>query len=124
MALDVFVKLDAKIVAYRGAGVVVTAQTAVAAATQSHVAPSVPVTTPGSWLVSYFADRSAAVTAITPPASVSSRDVMYGTAAGKIDALVGDSNGSVGVGASGTRTATTNATTIRDVTASLVLPPQ
>ena len=122
--VDVLGKVDAKIVAYRAAGPVVTAAAAVAAATVSHVAPSVQISPPGSWLVSYFADRSSAVTTITPQASVSARDVKYGTGSAKIDALLGDSAGSLAVGASGTRTATTDAKSIRDVTVSLVLPPQ
>lgn len=124
MTLDVFVKLDAKLVAYRSAGALVTSRSAVAAATTSHVAPGVPVATAGSWLVSYFATRSTAVTTFTPPATVIERASGYGTGSGKIDALVGDSAGSVAAGESGTRTATTDARSVRDLTVTLVLPPQ
>ncbi|MDQ2781983.1 MAG: PKD domain-containing protein [Actinomycetota bacterium] len=121
--LDTFAKVDLKLAVYRGAGAITVAQTAVASAVSAHVAPAVTVTAAGSWLVSYFADRSTAIASLTPGAGVTSRDVLYGSGSGKIDALLGDSSGSVAVGNTGTRTTTSDAKSIRDVTLSLVLPP-
>ncbi len=86
----------------------------------SHATPSVTVGSPGSWLVSYWADKSSATTDWTASAGVVVRDEAIGTGGGRITALLGDSGGPVPTGTAGGRTATTDAAS-RAATVSIVL---
>ena len=77
--------------------------------TATHVSPSLSVTA-GSWAVTYWADKSSATTAWTPPTGVSSRDTSIDTGSGRFGSLLVDSGAAVPAGSYGGRTATTNAT--------------
>jgi hypothetical protein len=86
------------------------------------VTPVVNVSTGGSWLLSYWADKSSTTTNWTPPAGSVTRDVRIGSGSGLIGALVADSGASVPTGNAGGLTATTNAAS-RATMISVVLTP-
>ena len=79
-------------------------------ATTSHVAPSLPVTA-GSWVLSYWADKSDTTSTWTPPAGVTGRDVAIGTGAGHFSSLLADSGGPVPAGSYSAKVATTDVST-------------
>jgi hypothetical protein len=121
-------KINIQLLAYRGtsttAPVATAAKTAEAAGLTSHTTPDVALTDPGAWVVSYWADKSSATTAWTPPADVTSRVTLYGTGAGRVTSLSADSGGPVTTGTYGGRVATTDAASGRSVTFTVVLAPR
>ena len=126
VTLGEITKSDVRLLAYSGtaAGAPWSATvTADAAATTSHPAPATTVTTPGSWVVRYWADKSAATTTSwTPPAGVTARSTAFGTGTTYISSLVGDLDGSSAIGTVPGSAATTNAAS-RGVGITLVLTP-
>ena len=74
--------------------------------TASHVAPAVTVATAGSWVVSFWSDKSSSTTAWTPPSTATLRDQVYGTGGGRVTALIADSNAAMAPGTYPTQTAT------------------
>ena len=80
---------------------------ATAAASSSDTAPGLTGLTDGSFVVSYWADKSSATTSFTAPAAVTTRALTLGAGAGAVNGLLGDSGGSV-FGSYGPQTATTN----------------
>ena len=88
----------------------------------SHVSPQVSVTTPGSWLVTYWADKSATTTAWNGPAGSTHRQSLLGSGTGYISSLLVDSGAPVATGSAGSLTATTNAAS-RGGSVSIVLRP-
>jgi hypothetical protein len=86
-----------------------TAVSSTAASTATHTTPAVSGLTAGTWVVSFWTDKSTTTSSWTPPAGVTQRAVVYGTSGGAISALLADS----GAGVSGSypgQTATTNVT--------------
>ncbi len=62
----------------------------------SHAAPAVSGLASGSWVVSYWTDKSSTTTAWTLPGAVTKRGLpVYGSGNGAISAAIGDSNGAV-----------------------------
>ncbi len=74
----------------------------------THVAPAVGVTEAGSWLVSYWSEKSSTVSTWTPPANATSRAIPAATGGGKVSSLLADSNAIVPVGTAAARSATTS----------------
>jgi PKD repeat protein len=121
-----FAKAALRILAYRGtsgaAPVASVAKAADPAATTSHPAPAVSVATAGSWVVSYWSDKSSATTAWTAPVGVTARGTSIGSGSGRVTSLTADSGGTVPTGTYGPLTATTDAST-RGLTWTIVLAP-
>ena len=90
----------------------------------SHPAPDVAVTTAGSWLVNYWAEKSSADVTWTRPAGTSTRTTDAAGGNGKVSALLADSSAPVPTGTANGPTATTNTDVGRSATFSLVLAPQ
>ena len=84
--------------------------------------PAVNITTAGSTLVSYWADKSSATTGWTLPADVTLRNQQVGSPSGHIAAAVGDS-GALPPGPNGSKTAVANSANQRGVVWSIVLVP-
>ena len=92
--------------------------------TASHSAPAVAVGTAGSWVVSFWSDKSSSTTAWTLPAAVTGRDQTIGTGSGRLTAALGDSDGPVATGTYPAQTATVGATASgKGATISVVLVP-
>jgi PKD repeat protein len=92
------------------------------ASTTEHVTPMVNVSVGGSWLLSYWADKSSSTTNWTAPGSSVTRDERIGSGSGRISSLVADSGAPVPNGSAGGLTATTDAAS-RATMISLVLAP-
>jgi len=80
-----------------------------AAQQAAHTTPAVSSSNAGSWLVSYWADRSSTTDGWTWPAALNKQSTSFGTGGGRITALFGDSGQAVGVGALPGLTATAKA---------------
>ena len=93
--------------------------------TATHVAPAASVTTAGSWVLSFWADKSSTTTAWTLPSSTTSRDINVGTGSGRVTAAIADTGSSSATGSYPSRTATVAVgPSTKGVTMSLVLAPQ
>ncbi|MFB9313974.1 PKD domain-containing protein [Nocardioides plantarum] len=123
VASSAYVKSAMSITAYRsdGAAAVASAGSAVNTAATSHTTPSVPVTETNAWLVSYWSEKSSAVSTWTAPGSVTSRTAAASTGSGKVSSVVGDSAGAVPPGTAAGRTATTSAPSSRSLMFSVVV---
>jgi PKD repeat protein len=77
----------------------------------------------GSWVVSYWADKSATTTAWTPDASVATRATACSLDSGRICSALADSAAPVPAGTYGHITATTNTASDKATMWSIVLPP-
>jgi PKD repeat protein len=86
----------------------------------SHVAPAVSAGD-GDWVVSFWGERSAATTAWSAPAGVTTRSVTSDSGSLTVTALVGDSGGPVAAGSYGARTAVTDVATQRTAMWSIAL---
>lgn len=119
-----FLKSDLTVAAYRGTAAGPIAASAVRAdlaTTASHATPQVEVVESGSWLISYWADKSSATTRWVSTAGQTSRTGSTGTGGGHITAALADSAGPVAPGMRGALTATADAAGSRAVTFSVVL---
>jgi PKD repeat protein len=121
------VRGDLVLAAYRGTsttdplGAVVTAAETVNRAT--HTTPTASVTTAGSWVASYWADKTAATTSWTAPTGQQVRQQFAGTGAGHTSGLITDGGANAPVGQVGGLTATANSSTSNAVMATIVLNP-
>ena len=75
----------------------------------THTTPGANVATAGSYVVSYWADKSSATTGWTLPAGQTQRALALGTGPGRITSVASDLNAAAPVGASPGRTATADA---------------
>ena len=92
--------------------------------TASHTAPAIAVTDAGSWVVSFWSDKSSSTTAWTLPGGVTQRDQTIGSGGGHVAAALADSNGPVATGTNPARTATVGPTASgKGATISVVLVP-
>jgi PKD repeat protein len=89
----------------------------------THPAPAAPVTGPGSWVVSAWAEKSSTTATWTTPAGVTRRGDAAATGAGRVSSVLGDSGGPVPTGTVAVRTATTSESVSRSVTFTVVLAP-
>ncbi len=93
--------------------------------TASHTAPAVTVANGGSWVVSFWSDKSSSTTAWTLPAGVTQRDQSIGTGSGRVTAAIADSNTGLASGTYPAQTASVGATASgKGAMISLVLSPQ
>lgn len=126
VTLSELTKVDVRLLAYTGtaAGQPVSAVVSTdAASTASHPAPSATVSAPGSWVVWYWADKSAATTTSwTAPVAVTVRSTAYGTGSTYISSLTGDAGASSAIGTVPGPVATTNAAS-RGSAVAIVLTP-
>ncbi len=83
ITLSGYAKADLTLAAYRGVTLGATA------GQPGYTTPTVAAT-PGAWAVSYWADKSATTTAITPPAGVELRFQRTATGAGHLTETLGD----------------------------------
>jgi hypothetical protein len=119
-----YTKIALQLLAYSGVGTAtpVTASAADASSTTSHQAPAVAVAEAGSWVVSYWADKSSSTTGWAAAAGLTERDESIGSGGGRTSALVADSGAAVSTGTYAAKTATTNAAS-RASSFSIVLTP-
>lgn len=92
VALSSLGKSSLALSVYRNASAVSATATSVDAGTANHGAPEVTVPT-GSWVVWFWAEKSAGTSALEPGVGVSKRAEVYSTGSGRVAALVGDTNG-------------------------------
>lgn len=120
------VKSSSQILAYTGTATDSPVSAAVSVAdtalTTSHATPSAQVSTDGSWVLSFWTDKSSTTTAWTPAAAVTTRVQSYGTGSGYLTTIMGDDGTTRSVGLAPTRTASTNATS-RAAMTTIVLAP-
>lgn len=105
-------KWTGEVLAYTGTstGLPAAATAADTALSTSHTTPALAVPAAGSWVVSFWSDKSSTTTAWTAPAGLTTRAQAYGSGSGYVTALVADEGGPRGAGTAPARTATTNAT--------------
>ncbi len=88
----------------------------------AHATPGASVSTAGSYVVSYWADKFGQETnGWTLPADQTRRSIVSGIGAGRISAVASDQNAPVGVGASPSRTATSAASSSKATMWTVVL---
>ncbi|MBO0863530.1 MAG: PKD domain-containing protein [Mycobacterium sp.] len=115
-------KVDLRFVDYSGVATVApTFAVGVDSTTATHVTPDVTVSDPGSWVVSFWSDRTSNNTQWSLPGSVTARGTGYGSGGGRVDAAIADSNGAVAIDTYSGRAASSNATSGKAVMVSLVL---
>ena len=126
VGLSDFAKVNLRVLAYRGtnltAPVATATKTGDAATTTSHKSPTATVSTAGSWVVSYWSDKSSTTGAWSAPTGVTGRGTSIGSGSGRVTSLVADSGGTVSTGTYGGLTATTDAAS-RALTWTIVLAP-
>ena len=89
----------------------------------THTAPAVTVAAGGSWVVSYWADKSSATTGWTAPAGLTARVQSIGTSSGRITSLEADSGAPVLAGQWAAKAATASAASAKATMWSIVLNP-
>ncbi len=118
-------KASLNLVAYDGTAADPVATFASAGETTSrstHTTPASTVATAGSYVVSYWADKSSATTtAWTLPAGQTQRSTAAGTGSGRVSAVVSDPNAPSGTGATTPRTATGGGATAKATMWTVVL---
>ncbi len=120
--LDAISKTSLTVLAYSGGGVVsASASNAEAVTRAAHPSPAVPVAGAGSWVVSYWADKTAGHSGWTLPASVTRRNNNAGSGAGQISAVTGDS-GPVPAGTWAGVSATSGVASGKAISWSVVIP--
>jgi hypothetical protein len=93
---------------YSNAALPVEASQSATSTGTSHVTPPLGGLNAGSWVVSYWTDKSSTTTDWTPPAGVTQRSEIVGAGAGADGGLLADSGGPVSGSYAG-QTATSNA---------------
>jgi hypothetical protein len=117
-------KMDLRLAAYaNAAGIAAHAQAFDTAAGTSHTTPTVQVTGSGSWVLSYWADKSSSTTAWTAPAGQTVRGTTIGTGTGRITSLLTDGDGPAPAGTAGGLSASTDLAGTKATMVTLVLAP-
>jgi PKD repeat protein len=119
-------KATLTLLAYDGAAADPIATFASAAETvnrATHTTPGSNVSTAGSWVVSYWADKSSATTGWTLPAGQTQRSMSVGIGDGRITSVASDQNAPAPIGASPPRTATASASSAKATMWTVVLVP-
>ncbi len=127
VAFSATTKSTITLLAYDGTAadpVAVVASAAETVSRTTHTTPGANVAAAGSWVVSYWADKSASLTTgWTTPAGQTQRSIALGTGAGRITSMATDRNGTSPVGASAGVTATAAVATAKATMWSVVLQP-
>ncbi|MGI8523674.1 MAG: PKD domain-containing protein [Nocardioides sp.] len=123
VALNAAAKYTMTVADYSGVseGSLVTADFAETVNQSSHTTRTV-LAPAGSWVVSYWSDKSAATTAFNLPSSVTGRHALCGTGPGHVCSALADSAGSVPTGQYGALVATADSANATATTWSIVLP--
>lgn len=122
--LSTSTKSDVEFADYRGVSTAaLPVATASDSSTSSHASAAVNVDTAGSWILTYWADKSSGTTAWTLPSGVTARVAGYGSGGGRASGVTTDSAGAVPTGSYGPLTATTDAVSGRGNSVTVVLPP-
>jgi len=125
--LSTTAKVSLQILAYSGstaANPVSAATSAAETVTQAaHTTPPVSVPTNGSYVLSYWADKSTDTTSWTVPTGVTSRVTTVGTSSGHISAVAADPGQGSAAGVAGGLTATADSANGKAVMWSIVLAP-
>ena len=119
-------KVVLEILAYRGVtgSGFATATSEGQLSTASHTTPAGDVVAEGSWVVSYWTDKSAGTTTTwTPPAGVTVRGTTFGSAGGALSTLSADSGGAQPVGPCGGLLASANSAAGTAITWTVVVRP-
>lgn len=114
-----------QLLAYAGTSTVApvagVARTATTGSKSTATTPTVNVPGYGSWLVSYWAAKSAGITGWTPPTGQEVRGTAYSVGNGRISSLASDGGAAVPLGTAGGLTATTDQPETAGTTWSIVL---
>ena len=115
-----------QLVDYSGVGAgPLTAATATDTNVAAHDAPAVTTTAAGSWVVSFWSDKSSTTTSWMLPGALTARDSdVVATGGGRVSGAIGDSGGPVATGTYPVQTATVQAASGKGAMISLVLAPQ
>lgn len=119
------VKGSTIVAAYRGVAPATPAFLGLASVGTSatRTTPVVPVATPGSWAVSYWAHRDSTTAALVPPLGVTTRGAGTQSGGGRVTTLLADSAATVPTGAHGGLVATAAAASSHGATWTVVLAP-
>ncbi|MGD9958711.1 PKD domain-containing protein [Nocardioides sp.] len=111
------------VAAYRGtAPTVATSQASVVLSSQTdHTSPAVQVTDPGSWVLTYYGQKSGNNVTWTPPGEQTLRADSSVGGGGGVSSILVDSSGPVATGPQGALTATTSEPTSRTIAFSVVV---
>jgi PKD repeat protein len=127
VAFSATTKSTITLLAYDGTAadpVSVVASAAETVSRTTHTTPGANVPDAGSWVVNYWADKSASLTTgWTTPAGQTQRSIALGTGAGRITSMATDRNSAWPVGASPGVTATAAVATAKATMWSVVLKP-
>jgi hypothetical protein len=113
-------------VAYSGTAADPVAAHAVATETTSrtsHTTATADVAQAGSWVVSYWSDKSSATTSWTTPTGVVVRSTSIGTGSGRVTGVVADSGAGVQAGTAGGLTAVADSASAKAFGWTVVLKP-
>ena len=122
VTLDAAAKYTMTVADYSGvrAGSLIHADFAETVVRAGHTTPTLDVPA-GSWVVSYWADKSTATTGFALPGSVTGRQALCGTGSGHVCSSLADSNGAVPTGLYGGLVATADSAQGTATTWSIVL---
>src|SRR6202007_690308 len=118
-------KVDLLVAAYSGVNAT-TPISAFASAGETvsrttHTTPASTVANAGSWVVSYWADKSSATTTWATPAGQTQRSLSVGTSSGRIPSSLTDTNAVVPTGARSGITATADSASAKATMWTIVL---
>jgi alpha-tubulin suppressor-like RCC1 family protein len=120
--LDAISKTNLTALSYSGAGVPAATGNFETGTSSSHTSPATSVSTAGSTVVSYWADKPSATHGWTLPAPVTQRSTSATTGSGLLTSTVGDSSGVAAGSWSGVR-AVAGLAAAKEVAWTVVLPP-
>ena len=122
VTMDLAAKYTMTVADYSGVrtGALITADFAETVTQAGHATPVVDAPA-GSWVVSYWADKTSTATGFVLPGSVTGRQALCSTGTGHVCGSLADSNGSVPTGQYGGLVATSDAATNNATTWSVVL---
>ncbi len=120
-------KVDLQISAYSGVDPV-TPVPAFASAGETtsraaHTTPGASVAVPGSWVVSYWADKSSVTTTWTVPGGLTQRGLSVGTGSGRVTSMLADSGAAVATGPSAGVASTADSSSAKATMWTVVLAP-
>ena len=117
-------KTDIELSAYSGVSYTTPAlvSTTSTATSADHATPDVTVPADGDWVVSYWADKSAATSTWLAPAGQTVRGLSVGTGSGHVSALITDDDAPGFAGARSGLTASTDVASGRAITWTVILP--
>ena len=117
-------KMALRLAAYANASGVAAHAVAVDTVTKaSHTTPTVTVPGSGSWVLSYWADKSSSTTAWSAPAGQTVRGTTIGTGTGRVTSLLTDGNGAAAAGTAGGLSASTDVAGTKATMVTIVLAP-